>query len=151
MQILVGTDFSETSLFALDHAVDLAARLGASVLVVHALEVPLYAYPDAGMRRLADVDVPFLRAAEESLAAAVAARRSRGVPLEGIVRKGAPWKVIEAVAEERDAAYVVVGTHGRSALPRMLLGSVAERVVRTCNRPVLVVHGPALHGKEGAD
>ena len=138
--IVVAVDFSRPSLEALDHAIALAAELKAAVFAVHALDVPLYAYPDVAIWRVADVDKPFREAADKAMADALEPRRGRGVPIETIIRKGPAWEVINAVAEELGAAYVVVGTRGRRGLPRALLGSVAERVVRTSKLPVIVLY-----------
>jgi nucleotide-binding universal stress UspA family protein len=60
-----------------------------------------------------------------------------------VLRHGTPWTEIATVAREAKADLVVMGTHGRRGVARMLLGSVAERVVRTAPCPVLTVHGPA--------
>jgi nucleotide-binding universal stress UspA family protein len=138
-RILVGIDFFEPSKRALEHAVALAAELHASLVLVHAFEVPLYTYPEAAARRPADVDAPFFEEATKTMNVLLDGLRLRGVAAESVVRKGPAWEVIGDVAEEVDATYVVVGTHGRRGLPHMILGSVAERVLRTSKRPVIVV------------
>jgi nucleotide-binding universal stress UspA family protein len=61
--------------------------------------------------------------------------------MRGITRQGETWRVIAETAEELGAGLVVMGTHGRRGLPRAILGSVAEKVVRTAPCPVLTVHG----------
>jgi nucleotide-binding universal stress UspA family protein len=137
-RIVVGVDFSEPSLRALDHAIDLAVKLGASVVAVHAVDVPLYTFPDAATRRYADVDAPFLESAHAAMAAAIEPRRSR-VAIEGHVRKGRAAEVIDAVAEEANAMYVVVAAHGHRGLDRILLGGTAQRIVAGSKRPVICV------------
>lgn len=73
----------------------------------------------------------------------VARRAGETVPLERAVREGRPSREIVAHAEEQDADLVVMGTHGRGGIDRLLLGSVAERVVRRASIPVTTVrHGP---------
>jgi nucleotide-binding universal stress UspA family protein len=59
------------------------------------------------------------------------------------LREGAAWREIDAFARERQVDLIVVGSHGRRGLPRALLGSVAEKIVRTAACPVLVVRGEA--------
>ncbi len=59
----------------------------------------------------------------------------------GIVRCGAAWEQILDVARERGADLIVVGSHGRTGVPRALIGSVAEKVARLAQVPVLTVHG----------
>jgi nucleotide-binding universal stress UspA family protein len=65
-----------------------------------------------------------------------------GVEVATALRHGTPWSEINALAKEMNADLVVMGTHGRRGVARALLGSVAEKVVRTAPCPVLTVHGP---------
>ena len=58
------------------------------------------------------------------------------------LRQGVAWKEIVALAKDSKAGLIAMGTHGRRGVARMLLGSVAEKVVRTAPCPVLTVHGP---------
>ncbi len=137
-KILVATDFGEPAGRALDCAIDLAAALGASVTVVHALDLPMYGSGATAVA--AALSIPEIeRASKEALDAALAERRGRGVSLTGMVREGHARDEILAVAKEIGASMLVVGTHGRKGLERALLGSVAERIVRTAPCPVLVV------------
>jgi nucleotide-binding universal stress UspA family protein len=139
-RIVVATDFSLCASRALDHAVSLASEIDASVIAVHALEVPLYTAYEPAAYVPGDLDKPYTELAAEEMKRALAAQRDRGVPLESIVRKGQPWEVVNTVADEVSAAYIVVGTHGRRGLPRALLGSVAERIIRTATHPVISIH-----------
>jgi nucleotide-binding universal stress UspA family protein len=141
-RILAASDFTETSEHALDWAVDLAVEVGAPISVLHSYEVPVVAFPDPSMLPTPDVTHRITEAARQGLEALVAARQGRGVALDAVLREGPAWEQIDAVAEELDVDLVVIGTHGRKGLARALLGSVAERVVRTCRRPVLTIRGP---------
>ena len=141
-RILVATDFTETSDRALDWAAELAARLDASVTVMHAYEVPVIGFPDGGLVATADMATRLSEAARTALEAVVEQRRGRGVSIEGLLHEGVAWEEINAVADEIDADLIVIGTHGRRGLARALLGSVAENVIRTAHRPVLTIHGP---------
>jgi nucleotide-binding universal stress UspA family protein len=141
-RILVATDFTETSGRALDWAIELAARLGASLTVMHAYEIPVLGFPDGALIATADVAARVSGAAQAALASTAEEHRGRGVPIDAILREGAAWEEIEAVADSIDADIIVIGTHGRRGLTRALLGSVAEKVVRTARRPVLTIQGP---------
>jgi nucleotide-binding universal stress UspA family protein len=80
-------------------------------------------------------------AAQAELAAAVArCLRARGIETEVVVRRGAPWEKIHNVATDVGADLIVIGAQGQRGMPRVF-GSVAERLVRTATRPVLVVQG----------
>ena len=140
-RIVVATDFSEIADQALDHAIDLAEQLGASVTLVHAYELPMYGFPDGALITSADMAGRIMAIAQEGLTASVERFRARGVPLRPVLRTGVPWEEINAVAADESADLIVVGTHGRRGLSRALLGSVAERLIRTATRPVLVVRG----------
>ena len=62
--------------------------------------------------------------------------------MTGVILNGAAWEEIGRLAAEEGTDLIVMGTHGRKGLPRAILGSVAERVIRTSSVPVLTVHGP---------
>jgi nucleotide-binding universal stress UspA family protein len=139
--ILVATDFTEIADHALDYGVDLARQLGVGVTLVHAYEIPVYGFPSGAFVVPPDFASRLMEAAQTSLEASVGRHKDSGVKLESVLRAGRPWEVINEVAGERGCDLVVVGTHGRRGLSRALLGSIAERVLRTCSLPVLAVHG----------
>ena len=141
-KILVPTDFTDTSDKALDFAIELAQKFNASIMVMHAYEIPVIGFPDGSLVATAEIASRIQDAGRTGLDAAVSARSSRGVPLETVLREGNPAEEIRAVAEEMQADVIVSGTHGRRGLARALLGSVAENVIRTVTRPVLTIHGP---------
>jgi nucleotide-binding universal stress UspA family protein len=141
-KILAPIDFSEVSNRSLDYAVDLAAQINAAVLVVHVYEIPVYGFPEGAIITPPDVAADLADRAQKSLDAAVSARRQRGVEISGTLSNGSPREEILRLAKECHADIIVMGTHGRRGLPRALLGSVAERVVRTSEIPVLTVRGP---------
>jgi nucleotide-binding universal stress UspA family protein len=141
-RILVPDDFSATARHAMDYALDLARRLGASVCVLHAYEVPVYGFPE-GAALTADLAGQIREASNAALDSIVTAARKTGVEVDSMLRQGPAWSEIQAAANEWKADLIVIGTHGRRGLSRALLGSVAEKVVRTAPCPVLTVHGPA--------
>lgn len=135
--VLVATDFSEASSFALELATSMARQSGAALTVVHACEVPIYpeAIPPA------DLLTPITAAAGRRLDGVVDGLRDRVPGAVPLLRVGAPWEEILAAAAEVGADLVVVGTHGRRGIAHAVLGSVAERVVRLSPVPVLTVRG----------
>ena len=139
-RVLVPTDFTESSDQALDWAIELAARLDASVTVMHAYEIPVIGFPDGSLVATAEIATRLSDEARTSLEATVAQRQGRGVPIDAVLREGVAWEEINSVAEAIDADIIAIGTHGRRGIARALLGSVAEAVVRTSRRPVLTVH-----------
>ena len=141
-KILAPIDFSEVSNRALDYAVDLAAQVKASVSVVHVYEIPIYTFPEGAYITPPDVAAGLADKAQKSLDAAVSARRDRGVEISGTLTNGSPREEILRLAKEGHADLIVMGTHGRRGLPRAIMGSVAERVLRTSEIPVLTIRGP---------
>jgi len=142
--ILCPTDFSACSRAALDFALDLAKKLGAEVHLLHVFQLPYYVGWEDGMT-LAAASAEFLeqmrKRGEEQLSEHLAHCKAAGVVAHGEQVDGAPYaKVIELSGK---ADLVVMGTHGRTGLPRLMLGSVAERVVRLAKCPVITVPAPA--------
>jgi nucleotide-binding universal stress UspA family protein len=139
--ILVPHDFSDTAQNALSFAIELATKLGAKITILHAYEVPSYGYPD-GVTLTAEVADSIRKAAETALESVVARARRPGLEVASTLQQGSAWREINTAARELHAGLVVMGTHGRHGLARALLGSVAEKVVRTAPCPVLTVHTP---------
>ena len=146
-RILVATDFSETADVALDYAVDLAKELRANVIVMHAYELPIYGFPSGALVASAEMAARIMTGAQEGLEAACKKRGGRGVEISSVLRQGIAWEEVHRVADEMNAELIVIGTHGRQGLSRALLGSVAEKIIRTSTRPVLTIH---TSGKKSA-
>ncbi len=132
-------DFSASAEAALDFALEFAQKLDASVVVMHAYEVPsLLAADVPGLITAETVDA-LERSASSALRELVAKKRTPGVQLEGQLKYGDARSVIEAAIPEFGADLVCMGTHGRRGLRHVLLGSVAEHTVRVSPVPVIVV------------
>lgn len=147
-QILVPSDFSESSRAALDYAAELARSLDASIDVLHVWEAPLFMPPasllETGVADTSLVEI-FRKNAEDSLSAFVADAKKRGVNVRAAFAElGPPAHTIAEFARSREYDLIVMGTHGRTGLPHALIGSVAERVVRHASCPVLAVRSPLL-------
>jgi nucleotide-binding universal stress UspA family protein len=143
-RILVATDFSDTAKVAADWAANLARALGAKLVMVHAFDMPVVGIPDAAFIVNANTAARLSEQAQRGLDAELARLREHGFEsAEGILLQGDAREVIPKVAETTGAGLIVTGSHGRRGLSRMLLGSVAETVVRTSRVPVAVVRQPA--------
>lgn len=137
--ILVPTDFGDAASRALDYAVALAKPLGAELVLLHTFELPVIGFPDGAMAATAELTTRIVAAAQQALDQEVA-RAGAGVPMKALLRQGDAWQMALATAQETGANLIVMGTHGRRGLPRALIGSVAEKMVRTAPVPVLIVH-----------
>jgi universal stress protein A len=140
-RILVPTDFSEHALPAVRYAAELADKFGAELILLHVVPDAVLALPDAVMPTptpLADLDA-LTAAGKQGLANLIAAEKleSRHPRIE--VRIGSPTAEIVAAANDLHADLLCIGTHGRSGLARVLLGSVAEHILRQAPCPVLTV------------
>ncbi len=138
--ILVPTDFGPSSDHAIAYTVDLARAVGAQIVILHAWEIPMLGFPDGAYIASAELATRVLESAQHGLDAAMKLVADKGVPARGLLKQGATWQTIIETAKEVEAGMIVMGTHGRHGLPRALLGSVAEKVVRTAHTPVLTLH-----------
>ena len=141
--ILCAVDFSETSDAALEHAVSLAEQHGAALVLVHAWQLPAYAIPEDAIVASPQYIGQLHTELQKSLDAAVARVAGGKVKVSGKLGEGPAHLEIDRLASELGADLVVIGTHGRTGLSHVLLGSTAERVVRTCPVPVFTVRHKA--------
>jgi nucleotide-binding universal stress UspA family protein len=137
-KILVATDFSDGSDDALATAIDMAARLGSTLEIVHVVDLMHEQFPFGVPLPYLDTDA-VIAFAERGLAERAARARRAGLTCETTILNGSPDVEIVRWAAEADAALIIVGTHGRTGLAHVVLGSVAERVVQHAGRPVLTV------------
>ncbi len=147
---VVAQDFSACA----DRAMEVAARdaeaLGGRLVLLHVSTTPPAPMGFDWLPKRntytawKDLRVQNLRAAEQHMADRVERLRREhpGLEVEALVREGFPAEVILTVAHKAGASRVVIGTHGSTGFTRLLLGSVAEKVVRLSEIPVLVVKTP---------
>jgi nucleotide-binding universal stress UspA family protein len=143
--ILIPTDGSKAAENAVDQAIDVAAKYGATVHALYVVDVDATSYSlgteqvDRIRQGNLDEMTEVKEHADEATGyvATVAARH--GVDVEEHVRAGEPARAIRKFVEENDIDLVVMGSHGRSGLKRVILGSVTEKVLRRTRLPVLVV------------
>jgi nucleotide-binding universal stress UspA family protein len=142
--VLVATDFSEPSDAALMYGRELAARFGATLHVLHVTEnlyASTLAESYAGMSP--DLQQQIENEARQRLHKILVDSDRSGPPtIPVILTSSSPAAVIVNYAQERNIDIVVMGTHGRGTFAHLLMGSVAERVVRLAPCPVLTVRRP---------
>src|ERR687890_2717860 len=143
--ILLPTDFSECANYALSFAASFARQAGARIICVHVIEpvVPTVGY--TGMTEplpLADITEQLEDSAERELPKLAECDECSGIDVEELVVHGEAASEIVRVAKERDVDLIVISSHGRTGLGRILFGSTAESVVRHASCPVLVVKPP---------
>lgn len=136
--IVAAVDGSEPSLRALRMAAGLAAKFGARLVMAYAVE-PVTLPADAFPVPLAEIEASHHAWAERMLAGAIE-RLELPKPVVRRVVDGPPAAAILKVAKEEKADLVTVGSRGRGAFKRALLGSVSDRIVRTAECAVLIVH-----------
>ena len=140
-RILVPTDFSDCAALAVRYAAELADKFGAELVLLHVVPDSVLALPDAVMPTpapMADLDA-LTEAGRTGLAHLISALKLEAHKPRTDVRLGSPGQEIVAAARDLRADLVCIATHGRGGLARVLLGSVAEEVVRHAPCPVLTV------------
>ncbi len=124
-KILISTDGSIFSEFAIREAISIAKNIGSSLIA-------LSVYKRDENSKAAEASVGMVKDVAER----------EGIKVEALTLKGEPYEVIVNTAEEKDAGFIVVGSHGRTGIERLLMGSVAERVIGYAGCPILVVRRP---------
>ena len=139
-KILLPTDFSEYSAAATKYACELATKFDAELHLLHTLETHLASTPSFVM----GLDLPKYvseskGAAQKSLASVLDPKWSEGRKVVTAIVEGSPKVEIIGYARKHSIDLIVIATHGRTGLAHVLMGSVAETVVRTAPCPVLTV------------
>jgi nucleotide-binding universal stress UspA family protein len=141
-RILVPTDFSDASDAALDYARALAGRFASTLHLVHVLDAPFVTGPistEVFMSQAPAVQEELFEEARARLARRAAAAERAHLRVTTEIVSGTTARAIVDIAADRAMDLIVMGTHGRSGMAHLLMGSVAERVVRTAPCPVLTV------------
>ena len=139
-EILVPTDFSEHSNYALKYAMSVARQFNARITLLHVIEPARL--PSDGFCAGPDFDQVAL-AAEHTTACIWEREKARqSLPWRSMVLEGIPNEVILQTAMDQKTDLIIIATHGRTGLARVFLGSTAEKVIRQAPCPVLVVRIP---------
>ena len=144
-QILLPTDFSGCANYALPYAAAIARATGARIICVHVVEAVVPAVGYTGLAEpmpIADISEQLEDSAERELPRLTDCEELKGVEVEEVIVHGDAAAEIVSLAEEREADLIVIASHGRTGLGRMIFGSTAEAVVRHASCPVLVVKPP---------
>src|SRR5574337_353269 len=146
-RILVAIDDSPTAAKALDEAVRLASALGAALCIAHAVDEGPLAQHGMGIGTYLDIEKVKGEMRDESnklLDQAVATAAAAGIQAERVLMESTERRVAELIADAASqwgADLIVVGTHGRRGFERLLVGSVAENLVRMANTSLVLVRG----------
>jgi len=142
-KILVTTDFSEVSDRALDYAIALARRYDARIYLAHVITPDPFQFAEP---QLAQATYEKVRqAAEEGITDILISGKLRGVPHEVLMEEGNVWPTLDKLINEHEIDLVVVVTHGRGKVQKILIGSVAEEIFRQADCAVMTV-GPGVKG-----
>ena len=146
-RILVATDFSDPAEVAVRYGLDIARSYGASLDIVHVIEsLPVFYAPELGVA-LMDIEGNIEAAARRDLDAAITDEDRQTVKVLTVITKATNVaSAITEYAKTNGIDLIIVGTHGRGAVSRLLMGSVAERVLRMAPCPVLSVHAAERDG-----
>ncbi len=148
--ILLPADGSECSRKAMAYALSFAKRYGARVVALHVIDrrwedQTRVTFAELGQDLTQKIRKGYEEEAGRILHEAAEAARKAGVPVETRILAGIPFDEIVRLGEELSADLIIMGTHGRTGMSHLLLGSVAEKVVRKAPCPVLTVRQEEEH------
>ena len=142
-KILFPTDFSDVSKKALDYIKQLKEAGTKEVVVLHVIDEreldSVVHHSEGGLAFEGDLRKIMEKNAEEGMKVIEDELKNSGFKVKTRIVKGVPFRDILKAEEEENVSVVVVGSHGKSCVAEMLLGSVSEKVVRKSNKPVLIV------------
>jgi universal stress protein A len=146
-RILVPIDFSEHSRRTVAYATRTAKRNNSTIYLLHVFQIPDYVVTPYTRRsqNSAEVQSHVVAAeqdARENLEAFAQELSNRGIKVQPYLRVGYPFDEIVLMAKHFDVDLIIIGSHGRGGISRLLVGSTAERVVEHASCPVLVVKEP---------
>ena len=142
--ILVPVDFSDFSAQAMEYAMELADRFGARLRLLHVVETAVIAMPSVGAPAATELVSETEEEAAERLLTLAEAVAQRGIEVEQeVISDAPPPDAIVRAAKDDGADVIVMATHGRTGLGRVLLGSVTEHVVRSADCAVLTIRARA--------
>ncbi len=139
-RLLYLTDFSEPSEFAAPYAISIAGKYGCRIYVAHVVEP--FTYADDGLNygaQLREMEATARRLLDKTVASMI----KTGADVRGVLLSGRPYAEIVRFAEEEAIDLIVMATHGRSGVEHLLMGSVAEKVLRKSSCPVMTVRKPS--------
>lgn len=141
-RILLATDFSDTAACAVEHAILLARTFGAHLHVLHVLESEIPVMMDGVTYLPPNYFEEMEKMAAERLEEVIPRADRDKLSVTLVMRKGNPFLEVVRYARDQKMDLIVLGTHGRGAIAHVLMGSVAEKVVRKASCAVLTVRHP---------
>ncbi len=141
-RILCPVDFSESSTKGFEYAVSFAARYKAKLYVQHVIEPATALFTYENLPEWRKVYAKFRAGAKEALEKLIASGAAQQVQPETVLQVGDPADLILKLGQKEAVDLIVMGTHGRRGLDRLVTGSVTERVLRKAHCPVLAVRKP---------
>ena len=150
-RILVPTDFSSDVDRALEYACELARKFGGEIVLIHVDQLltpiaigpaPGAGYDPSALQAVSKVAEEQRKIAERELEKIAERLRAEGFKARYLLKTGSPFVEIVTAAQHESADLIVISTHGRTGLAHVLMGSVAEKVVRKAPCPVLTVRNP---------
>lgn len=150
-RILLPTDFSGCANYALPYAAAIARAVNATVICVNVVEPIVPAVGYTGMAEampIAEMSEQMEDSAERELPDVMRCEDLRGLKVEEVIGHGDAAAEIVRVADEQEVDLIVISSHGRTGLGRIIFGSTAEAVVRHARCPVLVVKPPPEEEEE---
>jgi nucleotide-binding universal stress UspA family protein len=139
--ILVPTDFSDYANYALDYAIELAKTLQARLTLLHVIHLRPLLRGNIDTSAIASYLLEIKTETQQHMQTLLNRVHQEGLQGETVVIQGVPLQAIIETAESREVDLIVMGTHGWTGLSHVLMGSVAEKVVRLAPCPVLVTRG----------
>lgn len=148
-KIMVATDGSEPVKKAVDSAIEIAKLSGSKLYAVHVIALGVYfsVTPSMDAKWKKEMKEQLIAESKGITAYVENAGRAANVEVESVILEGSPAHEIVDFAEKNDIDLIVMGTQGRTGIPKFLIGSVAENVVRHSKKSVLVVRGEAVEKK----
>lgn len=137
--VLVPTDFSESADNALSYALGIAKRFSAKLHVLHVPVVPTYLLMDASYTPGPEAVIQIFEDAQRAIDALEPKLQDNGVQCQTALREGVVHTAVKEYAEEHRVDLLVMGTHGRTGVSKLMYGSVTERVLKTVHTPTVVV------------
>ena len=144
--VLFATDFSASSEAALPYAAAICRHFGSTLHLAHVLSETSMLLTTGGVDYVSMGTIYEDAQSEAKEKLHEIATRLEGIPLRSYVRHGQVWRNLSGIIEDNEVDMIVLGTHGRTGLGKLLLGSVAEDILRHASCPVLTV-GPKVSGR----
>jgi len=150
-KILLATDFSENSKWALTYALSFAQKFDAKLYILHVIQQPTYPlgmYAEISFDAMDKFNRNISDVTEREMKSLCEAQLGSFKNFESLIVNGTPYLEIIRIAKEKEVDMIVVGTHGRTGLDHVLFGSTAEKVLRKSTCPVLSVRLASKDFKE---